>query len=180
MPEPTLADEIITLINSEANNNPAPIHCTITKVYSDNNHVDATTSIGTLEYIPTITNTPHTNTEGIIIFPEGDQDSPVILPATPNKWTKKELNTYADLWVNPYLRLCKLRYTRTFGSATGDTYYTWHTGLIPTTYRPPHQVQGAFNTVGTLIITNDGDIMGKFANTWSSSRTVIGECIWWY
>lgn len=79
MTEKTLTDEIITIINSVANNNPAPTRCTITKVYNDNNHVDATTNIGTLNYIETIGNTPTTNKTGIVIYLDGDTNTPIII-----------------------------------------------------------------------------------------------------
>ena len=79
MPEPTLSDEIITIVNSVANNNPAPTRCTITKIYEDNNHVDATTQIGTIQYIETIGNTPTLNKTGIVIYLDGDIDNPIII-----------------------------------------------------------------------------------------------------
>ena len=75
----TLADEIITLINSEANNNPAPIRCTIKKIYNDNQHVDAETQIGLLEYVETIGNNLSTGNLGVIIFCDGDYNNPIII-----------------------------------------------------------------------------------------------------
>lgn len=176
----TLADEVITLIQSQSNNNPAPISCKITKVYDDFNHVDAEIDSGTLTYVETIGNIPVVGSKGIVVFLDGNLDNSVIIPSSINKWVKTELNSYASLYVNAHLRLCKLRYSRSFGSATADTFYTWHEKLIPTAYRPPHQCHGNFNHVGTLVVKANGDILGKFANSWSgTSRSVIGD-VWWY
>ena len=61
MTEKTLTEEIITIVNSVANNNPAPTQGKITKIYSDNNHVDIETQNGTLTYIPTISHRKHWN-----------------------------------------------------------------------------------------------------------------------
>lgn len=79
MTEKTLADEIITIIQSEANNNPAPTRCTIKKVYSDNKHTDVKTNIGTLEYIETIGNNITVGNIGIIIYCDGDTNNPIII-----------------------------------------------------------------------------------------------------
>ena len=49
----TLTDEIITIVKSEANNNPAPTRCTITKVYSDG-HADVSFDRGSLNYVEVI------------------------------------------------------------------------------------------------------------------------------
>ncbi len=75
----TLADEIITLINNEANNNPAPTKCTIKKVYSDNNHVDAETDIGTLTHVETISSNLQVGNIGIVVYCDGDYDNPIII-----------------------------------------------------------------------------------------------------
>lgn len=66
----TLADEIITIINSEANNNPAPTRCTITKVYTDNKHTDIETDNGNLTYIETIGNNLTVNNIGVLFVLE--------------------------------------------------------------------------------------------------------------
>ena len=75
----TLADEIITIINNTANNNPAPTRCTITKVYTDNKHTDAETSIGTLTYTETIGNNLTTGNTGIVFYLDGDTNKPIII-----------------------------------------------------------------------------------------------------
>ena len=77
MAEPTLTDELITLINSVANNNPAPTKCKITKIY-DNGYVDAETNIGTLNYVECI-GTPTVNKTGIIVYLDGDLNTPIII-----------------------------------------------------------------------------------------------------
>lgn len=79
MPEPTLAEEIITIVQSVANNNPAPTKCTIKKVYSDNNHVDAETDIGTLTHVETISSNLQVGNIGIVVYCDGDYDNPIII-----------------------------------------------------------------------------------------------------
>lgn len=89
-------------------------------------------------------------------------------------------DSYGTLYVNKDLRLCELQYVRDFGSADADKFYTWHSGAIPSTYRPPNQVNGSMNQVGVLYVDSTGEIGGKFANAWSSNRTVKGTVSWHY
>ena len=53
MSKTSLADEIITIVRSEANKNPAPTKATITKVYSDG-YADVTFTDGSLNYVQVI------------------------------------------------------------------------------------------------------------------------------
>ena len=53
MSKTSLADEIITIVRSEANKNPAPTKATITKVYSDG-YADVTFTDGSLNYVKVI------------------------------------------------------------------------------------------------------------------------------
>lgn len=101
--------------------------------------------------------------------------------SAPNKWNTVSIGvSYATLYVNTSIRMCELRYVRSFGSASADTFYSWHSGVIPSAYRPSSQVGGAINQVGTLYVDSSGNIGGKFAVSWSSSRSVIGTCSWHY
>ena len=75
MAKPTLAKSIVTMINGEANNNPAPIACEVIKNYDDPNIVDVTTDEGTYDYVPCILSNKIGNI-GILIFIDGDPDSP--------------------------------------------------------------------------------------------------------
>ena len=79
MPEPTLAEEIITIVQSVANNNPAPTIGTITKIYDDNNHVDIETENGTLTYIPTISHQLQIGNPGVIIYLDGNLEKQIII-----------------------------------------------------------------------------------------------------
>lgn len=88
--------------------------------------------------------------------------------------------SYATFYVNEAIRMCELRYVREFSSATGDTFYTWHSSAIPEDYRPPAQVNGAINQVGTLYVDSNGEIGGKFANSFSSTRNCKASVIWHY
>ena len=75
MPKPTLAEGLITMINGEANNNPAPLACEVTKNYTDPNYVDVTTDEGTYDYVPCICGNKVGNI-GILVFIDGDPDNP--------------------------------------------------------------------------------------------------------
>ena len=78
----TLADEIITIINSEANNNQAPITCTITKNYtSEPDKVDVTTPHGDYKYVPCL-NSNTIGKKGILIFINGDPHQPYAIIET--------------------------------------------------------------------------------------------------
>ena len=88
--------------------------------------------------------------------------------------------SYATFYVNEALRMCELRYVREFSSATGDTFYTWHSSAIPEDYRPSAQVNGSINQVGILYVDSTGEIGGKFANTFSSTRNCKASVMWHY
>lgn len=77
MAERTLVDEIIAIVNSEANNNPAPVEATITKTY-DNGYCDCTTNMGKIQYIKTIGD-PAVNNTGVIIYPDGNTNNPILI-----------------------------------------------------------------------------------------------------
>lgn len=95
-------------------------------------------------------------------------------------WKSQSCTAYGTLYINETIRMCELRYVRTFESATADTFYTWHTGAIPSEYRPSSQVQGAINQVGTIYVDSTGLIGGKLAKSWSSNRQVNGTVMWHY
>ena len=79
MAEKTFAEEIETMIQDMANNNPAPEKCTITKNYSDSNFVDIKTETGDeMKTVPLMGN----NTVGktaIVIFLEGKINKPFVI-----------------------------------------------------------------------------------------------------
>ena len=77
MAEKTLAEEIITMIKTEANNNPAPVTCTVTKSYSDA-HVDINVNDGILNYIPSNI-TGNVGDTGIVVFIDGDINNPFVI-----------------------------------------------------------------------------------------------------
>ena len=78
----TLADEIITLIKSEANNNPPPKACKIIANYGDKPYSDVEVEdLGKLTYIKTIGIT-EIGSEGIICFLDGDLNNGVVLTSS--------------------------------------------------------------------------------------------------
>ena len=96
-------------------------------------------------------------------------------------WKTVSINiSYATFKVNEAEKLCILNYVRDFSAADADKFYTWHTGAIPSQYRPAMQFNGSMNQVGTLYVDSTGEIGGKFANAWSSNRTVKGTVMWHY
>ena len=70
--------QIEPIVNQIINQKPAPLRCTITKVYDDNFHVDATTNQGIIKYAETIGN-PVVGNIGIIIFLEQDFNDYLII-----------------------------------------------------------------------------------------------------
>ena len=75
----TLNKSFETMIKGVANNNPAPMPCTVVGTYSgDNNHVDVKTSEGIINYIECICG--HTKgAKGVIVFLNGDANSPLAI-----------------------------------------------------------------------------------------------------
>ena len=75
----TLVDEIITLIQSEANNNPAPKVCKIVSNYGSKPYSDVEVEeLGKLTYIRTIGST-RVGLEGLICFLNGDLNQGVVI-----------------------------------------------------------------------------------------------------
>ena len=75
----TLADEIIAIIKSEANNNPAPEKCTIKKVYDDNKHVDVEMPNGIIKYIDALGTNIREGMEAVIIFFDESREDYVVI-----------------------------------------------------------------------------------------------------
>jgi len=73
-----LDEQIEPIVNQIIKQKPAPLRCTITKVYEDNIHVDANTNQGIIKYAETIGN-PVVGNIGIIIFLEQDFNDYLII-----------------------------------------------------------------------------------------------------
>jgi len=87
MPEPTIADSIITMINSEANNNPAPLKGTIIRTYTGNtSKCDISTENGVFKYVDTI-GTVQMNSKGVVVFIDGDSHQPFFITTTAGSGT---------------------------------------------------------------------------------------------
>ena len=64
----TINDEIQKIINNTLNQQPTPQIVTITRVYDDNNHIDAVTKDGDeYSYVPTISQNPTIDNKGLLI-----------------------------------------------------------------------------------------------------------------
>ena len=80
-----LIDEIITLIHSEANNNPPPQFCTIVGNYDGESYTDVEVeSMGRLYHKKTI-GTTDIGSEAIICFLNGNLDDVVVIAPPSNK-----------------------------------------------------------------------------------------------
>ena len=76
----TITDEIITIVQSVANNNPAPVKCTIKKVYDDNIHADITIGEdGELNYVETINNNIAEGNTGILFTLDGETTNYIVI-----------------------------------------------------------------------------------------------------
>lgn len=75
----SLVDEIITIVKSEANNNPAPERCKIVKVYDDKIHVDVQTRNGLLQYVDCIGTNPLLSDNALILFLSENLDDYVVI-----------------------------------------------------------------------------------------------------
>ena len=82
MANKTLADEIISLIQSYSNNNPPPISCKIIGNYDDEPYSDVKTEeFGKISYIKTIGSTK-IGLDGVICFINGDLKQGVVITSS--------------------------------------------------------------------------------------------------
>lgn len=89
-------------------------------------------------------------------------------------------NGNGTLYYNPTLRICSLRYSRTFNSASANTMYEWGQ-QIPSTYRPNYMVTGSGNRNGaTLTVDSDGYLYGRFQLAFSSETNFYYHLMWHY
>ena len=78
MVERTLADEIISIVHSEANNNPLPVKCTIHETYS-NGLIDVLLENGTiLTYLPVI-GSPRVGDTGVLLYLDDENNNQIII-----------------------------------------------------------------------------------------------------
>ena len=78
MVERTLADEIISIVHSEANNNPLPVKCTIHETYS-NGLIDVLLENGNiLTYLPVI-GSPRVGDTGVLLYLDDENNNQIII-----------------------------------------------------------------------------------------------------
>lgn len=141
----------------------------------------------TLYYKNVIQGTATTNELGMATWTVGNleyginqfrvEDATIIINA--RGWESISI-TNGTLYYNKELRLCHLRYSRTFSSATANTLYEWGQ-LIPSGYRPLFMVTGSGNRNGaTLTIDADGYLYGRFQTAFSSSTSFYYSAMWHY
>ena len=107
-------------------------------------------------------------------------DNQITYTLVKNGGWKSTSITNGTLYYNEDLRLCELRYSRTFDSATANTMYEWGQ-LIPSGYRPLFMTTGNGNRNGaTLIIDSDGYLYGRFQTAFSSTTTFYYSVMWHY
>ena len=78
MVERTLADEIISIVHSEANNNPLPVKCTIHETYP-NGLIDVLLENGNiLTYLPVI-GSPRVGDTGVLLYLDDEKNNQIII-----------------------------------------------------------------------------------------------------
>lgn len=78
MVERTLVDEIISIIHSEANNNPLPVKCTIHETYS-NGLIDVLLENGNIvTYLPVI-GSPRVGDTGVLLYLDDEKNNQIII-----------------------------------------------------------------------------------------------------
>ena len=78
MVERTLADEIISIVHSEANNNPLPVKCTIHETYS-NGLIDVILENGDIvTYLPVI-GSPRVGDTGVLLYIDDETNNQIII-----------------------------------------------------------------------------------------------------
>ena len=78
MVERTLADEIISIVHSEANNNPLPLKCTIHETYS-NGLIDVLLENGDIvTYLPVI-GSPRVGDTGVLLYLDDEDNNQIII-----------------------------------------------------------------------------------------------------
>lgn len=90
----TFADELLTLVQAEANNNPAPEHCTIVNQYNDG-YVDVllTDINDIIKHVPTIGDNT-IGSQGVICYLNGDINNQIVIV---DNTKQNELNTILAL-----------------------------------------------------------------------------------
>ena len=141
----------------------------------------------TLYYKNDIQGTATTNANGIATWTVGNleyginqfrvENATIIINA--RGWETQTINN-GTLYINKELRLCHLRYSRTFNSGQQNTLYEWGQ-QIPSGYRPTFMVTGNGNRNGaTITIDSDGYIYGRFQLAFSSETSFYYSIIWHY
>ena len=115
-----LVDEIITLIHSEANNNPPPKLCKIIKNYGDEPYCDVEVEdLGVLIYRKTI-GTTNIGSEGIICFLNGNLNQGIVITSSSGEISDLNID-FSDLDVD---------FNLTFGVSGRDDLISVETFLI--------------------------------------------------
>ena len=92
-----LADEIIKIVRSEANNNPAPERCVITKVYEDKNHCDVKTNLGELKYVDVIGSNIKKGDNAVILYFDENFEDYVVIADTNDNITTNDITELSAL-----------------------------------------------------------------------------------
>ena len=69
-----ISDEIETIVKHNLNRLPFPLKGTVSKVYTDNNHIDIKTDMGLLSYVETVGNSPVKGKTVVLLFLNGNDN----------------------------------------------------------------------------------------------------------
>lgn len=78
MVERTLADEIISIVHSEANNNPLPVKCTIHETYS-NGLIDVLLENGDIVTYLSVIGSPRVGDTGVLLYLDDETNNQIII-----------------------------------------------------------------------------------------------------
>ena len=90
----SIVDEIITIVQSEANNNPAPVNCTVVGNYTDNGFVDIELDGGDVLRYVKVVGSNLIGSNGVLCFIDGDEANKIVLT---DNTRENELNTILAL-----------------------------------------------------------------------------------
>ena len=90
----SIVDEIITIVQSEANNNPAPVNCRVVGNYADNGFVDIELDGGDVLRYVKVVGSNLIGSMGVLCFIDGDEANKIVLT---DNTRENELNTILAL-----------------------------------------------------------------------------------
>lgn len=128
----TLAEEIITIIQSEANNNPAPVTGIVKKVI-DEDHIDINLNGDVLKYVPCNKGCT-VGDAGIVVFLDGELSNPYFFSNLGGFYTRDEIDEIVEEIISGDIDLTKyvskVELSTILSSYVTSTYVETHYAVI--------------------------------------------------